>query len=615
MEMKKQVFSFAHRSPFATFVPMKMKFLLFLLLGGLFLACGGHANFERRLSEADTLMSSRPDSAYRMLCAMNDEADSVSTALRMRYWLLRCNAQNKSDVLFTSDSVGRLLTAYYDRHGSPNERMLAHYMQGCAYRDMQDWPSAVRCFNDAVAAADTAAVDCDFEQLSIIYGQIAFIFENQYLIEEALQAYNSAERYAQDTLSLLNVWEHKADALIKKGEIDEGLRIKEKVIYTYKSLGYFREAARTIGLCIKWYARQGHFKKAESAINEYESMSGFFLENGDIRPGKEDYYHIKGSYYEEKGELDSAEHYFRKLQYTGKDLNSQYLATWGLNRIFYAKNQPDSIAKYAKLNMTYNDSLYNNNVAQNLQRYQAMYNYSHHQETALRKDMEAKETRIQLLYVVVVGTILLFSLAFLILFLGRKRRLHRIRIRRRMHTRLTEKSAKERELNERIAENKQLIASLNKQLDDSALELEKGEQMKKTIRILEDKIGKYQTELNAFTRSQHAARLEEEPTIVQFIEIARRGKEQPSKEEWHKVRMLVEEHYPKMVEIRELKYVSRREYDICILLKLGLDLQSIKFLVDADSINLSAIRRRMLEKIFGTKGSTKEFDRRLMEEI
>ncbi len=594
---------------------MKMKFLLFLLLGGLFLACAGHADFERRLSEVDTLMSSRPDSAYRMLCAMNDGADSVPTALRMRYLLLRCNAQNKNDVLFSSDSVGRLLTAYYDRHGSPNERMLAHYMQGCAYRDKQDWPSAVRCFNNAVAAADTAAADCDFEQLSIIYGQLGYLFDNQYLTEEALQAYNSAERYAQDTLSLLNVWVQKSNTLVKKGKIDNALEMKVEIFNTYRHLGYTRYAAQTLPQLILWNARRGNFAKAKAAMDEYEANSGFFLENGDIRPGKEDYYHIKGSYYEEKGELDSAEHYFRKLQYTGKDLNSQYLATWGLNRIFYAKNQPDSIAKYAKLNMTYNDSLYNNNVAQNLQRYQAMYNYSHHQETALRKDMEAKETRIQLLYVVVVGTILLFSLAFLILFLGRKRRLHRIRIRRRMHTRLTEKSAKERELNERIAENKQLIASLNKQLDDSALELEKGEQMKKTIRILEDKIDKYQTELHAFTQSQHAARLEGEPTIVQFIEIARRGKEQPSKEEWHKVRMLVEEHYPKMVEIRELKYVSRREYDICILLKLGLDLQSIKFLVDADSINLSAIRRRMLEKIFGTKGSTKEFDRRLMEEI
>ncbi len=590
---------------------MKMKFLLFLLLGGLFLACAGHADFERRLSEADTLMSSRPDSAYRMLCAMNDGADSVPTALRMRYLLLRCNAQNKNDVLFSSDSVGRLLTAYYDRHGSPNERMLAHYMLGCAYRDMQDWPSAVRCFNAAVAAADTAAADCDFEQLSIIYGQIAFIFENQYLIEEALQAYNSAERYAQDTLSLLNVWEHKADALIKKGEINEGLRIKEKIIYTYKSLGYFRDAAQTIGLCIKWYARKGDFGKAESAINEYESMSGFFLENGDIRPGKEDYYHIKGSYYEEKGDLDSAEHYFRKLQYTGKDLNSQYLATWGLNRIFYAKNQPDSIAKYAKLNMTYNDSLYNNNVAQNLQRYQAMYNYSHHQETALRKDMEAKETRIQMLYVVVVGTTLLFSLAFLVLFLGRKRRLHRIRIRRRMHTRLTEKSAKERELNERIAENKQLIASLNKQLNENAVDLQKSEHMKETIRILEEQVCTYQKEIQAFTRSQHAAHLQKEAVIVQFIDRVKHRKGRPDKEEEMRIRKIVEDHYPGILKIKRNPKVKDSEYRVCILLKIGLDLQSIIYIENITNHNLSIMRKRLLQKVFGIEGSASEFDRRL----
>lgn len=591
----------------------KKKILQILLLIGVCFGCAGHADFERRLNLVDTLMESRPDSAYRMLCAMNDGADSVSTTLRMRYLLLRCNAQNKNDVLFSSDSVGRLLTAYYDRHGSPNERMLAHYMQGCAYRDMQDWPSAVRCFNNAVAAADTAAVDCDFEQLSIIYGQIAFIFENQYLIEEALQAYNSAERYAQDTLRGLNFLGHKADALIKKGEIDEGLRIKEKVIATFQSLGYFREAAQTIGLCIKWYARQGNYKKAESAINEYESMSGFFLENGDILPGKEAYYHIKGTYYEEKGDLDSAEHYFRKLQRSGKTVNDHYLAALGLTRLFRTQHKEDSVAKYAWQTFQHSDSLYNVSAARNLQEVQGMYNYSQHQETALRKDMEAKEAQIQLLYVVVAGIVLFSSLAFLALLLGRKRRLRRRRIRRKIHARLTEKSAIEQSLNERIAENRRTISTLNQQLNENAVDLQKSEHMKETIRILNDKIGKYQAELNAFTQSQHAAHLQKEAVIVQFIDRVKRRKGRPDKEEEMQIRTIVENHHPGMLKIKRNPKVKDSEYRICILLKIGLDLQSIMYIENITNHNLSIMRKRLLQKVFGIEGSASEFDRRLAE--
>ena len=81
-------------------------------------ACTEHHDFERRLSVADTLMNEQPDSAYRMLCSMNEEAESMPLAQRMRHLLLRSNAQNKADVLFTSDSIGNLLVDYYDQYGT-----------------------------------------------------------------------------------------------------------------------------------------------------------------------------------------------------------------------------------------------------------------------------------------------------------------------------------------------------------------------------------------------------------------------------------------------------------------------------------------------------------------
>ena len=48
--------------------------------------------------------------------------------------LLRARRMNKEYIDFTTDSVMKEVAAYYDRHGSPNERMEAHYLLGCAYR-------------------------------------------------------------------------------------------------------------------------------------------------------------------------------------------------------------------------------------------------------------------------------------------------------------------------------------------------------------------------------------------------------------------------------------------------------------------------------------------------
>ena len=183
--------------------------LLTILLAAIFTACTEHGDFERRLATADSLMTHElPDSAYRMLCGMNAEAERMPDALQMRHLLLRSNAQNKVDSLFTSDSIGNVLVEYYDQYGTPNERMLAHYMKGCAYRDMGDQPATLRCYNDAVAAADTSRADCNYDQLSIIYGQIARIFRKRAMSDNALQAYEYAEYYAwkgKDTINVLTI--------------------------------------------------------------------------------------------------------------------------------------------------------------------------------------------------------------------------------------------------------------------------------------------------------------------------------------------------------------------------------------------------------------------------
>ena len=155
-------------------------------------ACQRHTGFRRLLSEADSLMRVDPDSAFRLLCCLDSAAESLPQSLRMQTLLLRCNAQNKADSLFENDSLGLLLTEYFDREGTPNQRMLAHYILGCAYRDLDDRPAAIRCFNDAVAAADTTANDCDIRQISIIYGQIGGIYNDLCLADESLEAYRMA---------------------------------------------------------------------------------------------------------------------------------------------------------------------------------------------------------------------------------------------------------------------------------------------------------------------------------------------------------------------------------------------------------------------------------------
>ncbi len=624
------------------------KTYIFLFLATL-MACTEYGAFERRLTTADSLMNhGQADSAFRMLCGMNAEAERMPDALQMRHLLLRSNAQNKVDSLFTSDSIGNVLVEYYDQYGTPNERMLAHYMKGCAYRDMGDQPATLRCYNDAVAAADTSAIDCHFQQLGIIYQQIARIFRKRAMSDNALQAYEYAEYYAwkgKDTINVLTIWGNKSNILLNQGKIEKGLRIKEAAANGFRNMGYRQKAARVLGLCIKWYARQGDFEKAKAAMDDYEAHSGYFMDNGDIEPGREDYYHIKGTYYLEKGQLDSAEHFFRKLKNNSETVNSQYLAAWGLSQLFKKQGISDSVAKYAYLGDVLGDTLYSEQTAENLQNAQAMYNYARHQEKALRKELETKDMEISRRNWIIAGVLLLSIIVF---FWRRQIRLKKSELRtanrkntqlstqlhtaneenQQLHSEIEEKARMMDSLTEQILEKARIMNGLQEQVEDKSrlikqlneiinhntANLETIAQMERTVAIQQQQMEDLQLMIDNFTQSRAINEIRQHPAIARMSELSRLNNKLPHSHEWHALYDVVETHFPKFTNLRQMETISESEYQVCVLTKLQFALHEIATLTNSTKARLGMIRKRLLEKIFNTtEGGAKMFDHCMRE--
>ncbi len=610
------------------------RFLLIILplIAAIFTACTEYDDFERRLATADSLVTHEmPDSAYRMLCGMNTEAEEVSEPLRMRHLLLRSNAQNKAYVDFTSDSIGCLLVNYYDAHGTPNERMLAHYIKGCAYRDMGDQPASLRCYNDAVAAADTSLADCNFRQLGIIHQQIAKIFNDRAMPDNALQAYEYAERYArkvQDSIGIFTIWGNKSNALINQGKIQEALSIKEAAAEGFHSIGNYRDAILTIGSCIRIYTELDSFNKAKAAIDEHEALSGYFANNKEITPGHEDYYYIKGFYYYKTGNIDSAQHYFRKLQQTGKSPNDHYLTSWGLTQVYYQYGDADSIAKYALQTLAQSDTLYNIRIAEHLQNAQAQYDYTRHLETAHRKELEAKDMEISRRNWIIAGVLLV---SIIIFFWRKQIRLKKSELRTvnrkntqlstqlhtaneenaQLNTQLDANNLKIAQLNEQISEKGQLIKQLNEVINKNAADLQLNAQLQQTVAILEERLAAYLKEKEIHSRTHNLNTLQQQPVVKHFAELANERTKHPTYKDWHTLYPLVEEFYPQLAVLR--KDISDAEYQICVLTKLGFRLSDIGHLTHLDNNNLCAMRTRLLTKLFHTKGGTSMFDKRIKE--
>ena len=169
--------------------------LTMLLVTSLLAGCTDGA-VTARLAAADSLMADHPDSALALLDGMNTENTGWGKSQRMRHALLTAKAMTKAFVDFTTDSVMREVAAYYDSHGTANDRLLAHYLLGCTYRDLGEAPRAVDSFMDAIAEADTTAKDCDFYTLSTVYSQMADAFHLQLLLTNEIEARRQASKYA-----------------------------------------------------------------------------------------------------------------------------------------------------------------------------------------------------------------------------------------------------------------------------------------------------------------------------------------------------------------------------------------------------------------------------------
>ena len=101
-----------------------------------FTSCTKHRGYDAVLDTADSLVNEHPDSVIQLLEPLAIEKEKMASSQQMRWQLLLNSAQNKCDTIFRDDSLQLELVKYYDRHGSPNERMTAHYLLGRAYSDM-----------------------------------------------------------------------------------------------------------------------------------------------------------------------------------------------------------------------------------------------------------------------------------------------------------------------------------------------------------------------------------------------------------------------------------------------------------------------------------------------
>jgi tetratricopeptide (TPR) repeat protein len=271
-------------------------------------------------------MNEHPDSALAILDSLYRHEAEMDNHFRMQVLLYRTEAQNKLFTRFPSDSIQTGLVGYFDRHGTRNERMLAHYLLGCVLSDLGNSPEALQAFYDAIEMADTTRADCDLRTLRVVYGQMVMLFHQQNLPHDELRA---LQQYIRLTERLCS----EEDVIIAKGQMkrpyfllgmeDSIISLEYRQYNEMKRLGKEKEAGEVFSSSPYYYLMRGDTAKAKEMMDLYEQA--VMDSSGNVAQGRESYYYFKGLYEHTVGHLDAAEYWYRRaesyhnLQYAYRD--------------------------------------------------------------------------------------------------------------------------------------------------------------------------------------------------------------------------------------------------------------------------------------------------------
>lgn len=582
---------------------MKQRVIYILLFLIAIVSCTGNKRYDSMLQRADSLMEcteSSAEAAISLLDSMKPQLEDLSKRQKMQYALLYHKAMNKADIPMTSDSVMKEVADYYDSHGSANEQMLANYVLGCVYRDLHEAPLALEYYNKAVELADTTAADCDYATLYRVYSQMGFLFDKQYLPYQLLYAFGKAEKYAylaKDTFNAIVNYQNQGDAYYYLGQNDSVIAINLRSANLFKQNGNDYAAAVALGCNYRYYIEKKDTINAKKAFEAYNSTG--YEGNSNYEDAKAYVLYQKGTYYLFANQLDSAYYNLSRSLKLSKSYSIKAATTKALAQYYAEVHMPVQAMKYALECSEYNDSDLTEARKTQLQQLQAMYDYGRNQKIAREAEQKAEQST-QMIYLITIASVILLSLLCFLYKRQLSYRKKKIAVSRLLYEDCLLKLKKvQDEKNKLVAENdKQLSQIINEK--ENAINKLKAEINNIQTKYLQSSISG--TDLTLKNSSIYKK--------LKFIEL--HPKEIMSEEDWKDLADTIEDVIPAF--IPQLKYkLSNKEYQICLLIRLGFTTSFIARLQNLSDAAISKSRKTMLKKLCGKLGKPKEFDEYVLQ--
>lgn len=556
--------------------------------------------YEQTITRADNLMELSQDSARSALAILDSirpDLSKMGKSTQMRYQLVYAKGMNKGYVDFTTDSLMKEIVDYYDNHGTCQQQMLAHYLLGCVYRDLGDSPAALSCYNDAVEKADIASKDCDYKLLTRVYEQEGALFLSQSMPQNALSAYQKAEKYAwiaKDTLSAVLSYEHLGNIYEYMDNKNKVIEVYENASRRYRQYGYPVQAARALGGAIQALILTKQYAKAKKYMDVFEAESGYFQKDSCYSYiNYSHYYYLKGLYSLES-HSDSAKYWFTKSQECAKTNNNKSFSAYAWYLYYIKHQQMDSVAKYSEQAFAYNDSANLDMERDLMQKMQAIYDYDRWKNVAHNEEIKVTRANLTLLVsiLVSVSVIIIGILTFLV-------------YRKKRKQELQEKEEQENLIRQQIYYTKQELELLRTVNDRKIADVIK--EKEQTINKLKEDLKDIRDKYSNSSLSDVDILLKESSIYKRIKYLELHPKETMRENDWIELEGTIEQLIPSFIPLLKNR-LNVIGYRICLLVKLEISTSSIAILLGLSSSAISKNRKVMLEKLCGRSGKPKDFD-------
>ena len=536
----------------------------------------------------------------------------------MRRELLRAKEMNREYVPFTTDSVMKEVVAYFDRHGTPIEKIEAHYLLGCVYRDLGEAPQALQCYQNAVETASNPSEGGEKGVISLlikVYGQMAELYDAQNLPSDEISAMQKIQHYAlleHDSLMYIRALELMTKPYYKLGDTAKVIETVWEAHRHYTEIGDSQKAANAFATLAHIMVKRGQLEEADSLLREFETKTGLFDKNGNIERGREMYYYIKGNYYLEADKTDSAETFFRRLLTSplpkqggagGGSFDAD--AYRGLLSVFQKRRESslsnsDSIAKYARLFEAAVDSLNNKRRIETVHQMAALYNYHRFQQKADMEALAASEAKNRANVAVVL--IVLISIATCTILIwyrkGKQKVIDKLSEECLVIGGLLAKARMELDEERKAADS---YDSLETEMQ------EKLEEKSNEVKELEGRLQQLEEHYRSVTQLDSLEKKKNSEAVKAIRKRAewKHGARLPSADEWIKLTNQFRLDFPYYYStLTQGKKLSINELRTCMLLMLDFKEGEIAVLLDVKPQRVTNIKKRVNMKLFDDISAT-----------